>query len=393
MELSQSRTRSSAWSPKPDRRIFYTLASLASVAAEFALPSVTRAKKAPQSALHLCGSTPTLELGNFRDLQDHSFSTTPFSRKIVAAARVLGAALISSDTETHRLLYDATHLLREIAPHLRISVSAEDAIIKLPVPSLAIPTLPHGFGFKGGVARKVLALVLRANIETSAVRDLDCIAIGDHRDTSFQDVSRRYMGCEWEWTRTRQRGVEPVTNRAHFFNRRDFTINELFVVGDTLHLSLHCVADTLGGIIRPSLRYRKEGMTGLLATKALRFMAQAEFENRPLERERGGIAPEKVTAFDVAVHLKRSLYYGDKVARRFLELVKKCEYLRSLRLSDDVASAMQTLQAQLQEPNFFDTDDNGVVSDGTRNVRQPDKCQFPRFTGKKSAENHHKNLF
>lgn len=133
-----------------------------------------------------------------------------------------------------------------------------------------LPTLPEGYGFKGGAARAALEAELGSF--PGPVRDLDLVRIGPGEQGEEARLAEMYMpdDAAHGW------GVEEIRSLADYLNTRDFSINEVILVGDLLIASFDAIDDMLDRVIRPSAFEQNAdgGVPTKLTVKALRFQAE-----------------------------------------------------------------------------------------------------------------------
>lgn len=117
-----------------------------------------------------------------------------------------------------------------------------------------IRELKTGYAYKGGLARSVLEKELGIVTEIST-RDTDLLRIS-REENKDEDLAMAKEYCP-EDLEDGGHGVEKLA--LNYFETRDFTINELLVVGNKIILTKNCLLDTVRGIIRFS-SYEKSVM-------------------------------------------------------------------------------------------------------------------------------------
>lgn len=186
--------------------------------------------------------------------------------------------------------------------------------------------LPDGYCFIGGVARNIVLAEL--GNQTLPPRDIDIVAIEDFDpDMSLVDqLSREHMPDDY----AHGHGINTET-LGEYFDRRDFTINEVLVRGQEVYVTEQGLRDLKSKVIRPTqyeagswYDYDKEqeGISPKLAMKALRL--QVEFEE--LYGEEAGKLEgieqwqweiDAVPMFYLALALDKAYQQGDALATKF----------------------------------------------------------------------------
>jgi hypothetical protein len=120
---------------------------------------------------------------------------------------------------------------------------------------------------------------------------------------------------------------------GHYFETRDFTINELIAGADGIYCTKQCLLDTVRGIVRIS-DYEiedsedEDGEEGYyinpkLLAKALRFAAARYMQiGNPEDYEYF-----QIDAFHMALHLDRALEDGHEVAQRYVDNLQEHQQL------------------------------------------------------------------
>ena len=215
-----------------------------------------------------------------------------------------------------------------------------------------LPPVPEGYGFKGGVARKVLARTLRHNAFTLPVRDIDLLRTADTPGDEDHRLAQLYMPDDLTLG---EFGIEVLSDEAAYMNSRELTVNQLVLVGDELTVTHACLLDTLGLTLRVTgahlTRTRGYVHPGV-ALKALRFAA-----NLTAGGSEPRVLPFRVTPrrmkhgfdFYFALHLSRVYENGEAVAGVYLRLAADRGFLKRARLPEDAtaASAARILKKRL----------------------------------------------
>lgn len=109
-----------------------------------------------------------------------------------------------------------------------------------------MPYLPDGYGFTGGVARGALIGLLGDKIPK--VRDIDIEGIGSlGADKKLaMEVAKNYM------TEKEEKEAGFIVSLNGYMATRDFTINEVFIEGNTMYFSRRAAEDMRDKVIRPT---------------------------------------------------------------------------------------------------------------------------------------------
>jgi hypothetical protein len=190
--------------------------------------------------------------------------------------------------------------------------------------------LPPGYAVVGGAARDVLSSAV--NKQRLPIRDIDIVAFTElNPDTSFEtlrSVSQRLMPDDAAFGH----GVS-VVPLATYFETRDFTVNEVTIIGDRILASPMAISDLSAGIVRPST-YRHDPENNVYLPDRLRI--KALLMETVMTQELGyarieGFDPSyadcdnseselmAAPAFDIALGYQKALEYGELVAHSFLD--------------------------------------------------------------------------
>jgi hypothetical protein len=195
--------------------------------------------------------------------------------------------------------------------------------------------LPHGYGYKGGVARELLRAALKLPDSLGSIRDLDVVRLqAICPDYQLDEaVAQQFMPEDYACGH----GVESIFNIDDYLKSRDITLNEVLWSGDTLYASLDCVTDTLRGILRFSafeLDVEEECFNDKLLAKVFRLQAEAAAAGELLAI---AAMPYQVgiSAFHIALHLDRALAKGEDVAQRYLAGLSQAGYALESWVGED----------------------------------------------------------
>ena len=232
----------------------------------------------------------------------------------------------------------------------------DDGYYHIPIrtPLEGIDTLPHGYAYKGGVARWALAQCLGQNPNIPP-RDMDIIRVAgiEPNDSRDHEIATKYMPDDFMYGY----GVDIVETADEYFSTRDFTISEAYVNGSEIVVSAHCLSDSLESVIRFSdFEWNKhingeESKLEKLTAKAIRFAAESDFSmlgTTVYASNVESLLHNKLPPFQLALQLKRAWERDRKFAQNYVE--RLCELGH---LPPDVVSAEQAaniLNAQLEYP-------------------------------------------
>lgn len=204
------------------------------------------------------------------------------------------------------------------------------------------PPLPPGYGFKGGVARKALARVLRLPIWTAAVRDIDLLRDADTPPDHDRELAERYMTDDLIHGDAQ---VEAITNARDYFTTREVTVNQITFLDGEIEITHLGLLDTLGGVIRVTRQHLGTNYGRahpIVAFKVLRFAANLRAEGRepliPHFRVNFRRRPHPF-AFFLALQLSRAFESGMEVAEFYIDYAREWGLLGKAGLDDDTTAA------------------------------------------------------
>lgn len=181
--------------------------------------------------------------------------------------------------------------------------------------------LPHGIAVMGGIARSIAREMITG--EREPIRDIDLVNIVDEEGNSENDhetldmLSRKYMPDDDLFGHS----IRDET-LAHYFESRDFTINQSLIMDGKLIFSNFAYNDFQENIIRPTYfehPYDGEDIGSRLFLKAImmRSVISQISDSIPLIEDMQ--PPHHVKSFDIALFLNKAMSRGAKTARIFTE--------------------------------------------------------------------------
>ena len=246
-----------------------------------------------------------------------------------AAFAASGDRLSGADSPRERRAgaAECVALLASLAPGVDVKIGAGDAgALTFAADAALFPPLGPPYAFQGGVARRALALAAGAAGVGSAgpaVRDVDVARLAAGPDRAADDaLARRLMRDDWHAAGVTRGPIRASPSPAAYFRTRDLTVNEVLLRGGEVSCTPLGLCDFLGGVVRPTEFHRRQfrgRVSGLIACKAVRFVAQERAAGRPARLGVLPIAPPprgarpgpgRVAAFPLALHFARALRHG-----------------------------------------------------------------------------------
>jgi len=293
---------------------------------------------------------------DYSGFRSHMFGNAPpINDQLVLKARKLGDAFFEShigerwpDEHTDKLgdfNEECSDIIQTIFPLLSFK-SRFPGLFVFSACEKSYPLLPKGYSFKGGVARKALALSMGINIYTYPVRDMDILFFGDQRNLDLEDVlAKSFMQDDWLFAK--KSVVEMVPNIKAYLKTREFSVNEVVLNGTEIICSIQCLMDMIGGVIRLThnyLRRSNSGIGGIIAMKAVRFFSEGIAEGRSMVLPELPIDQKKILPFHVALHLSRALERSRETAEIFLNKSCSLGLIPAISLSGIVENDLVTLE-------------------------------------------------
>lgn len=188
-----------------------------------------------------------------------------------------------------------------------------------------IDELPTGYGFIGGAARNLLDAAVHPLDKIPKPRDVDIMYGANSR--GFYDGQQARSLAERFAPRdaAHGHGVQVIDDVADYMKTRDFTINQVMVVGDGLWTTDQAVMDMQHYIIRPTVHEHNERFSlGVnLALKAIRLWAEFKVDGIDivsikginLQRDTYGSAGDN--SFSQLLNLDKAFERGEEVAWQY----------------------------------------------------------------------------
>lgn len=235
--------------------------------------------------------------------------------------RLVAKSLITnSGSQAH--LREAHALIRDICPNIDVAPRGEYLSIsradKKITPLIQELDLAKSYGFKGGMARELLAETLKLR-QFRTPRDIDLVRKGSYFREQDRLVAQRLMPNDYKHGAR----IELIRSLPRYFTSRDLTINEVVAFKDEIAISTIGLLDHVSNTIRPS-RYqggtihRQPELDGRVLLKMIRLFAESEHFNESVELV--GL-PDIInfSEFDLAINLDKAYQRGPKVAAIFAE--------------------------------------------------------------------------
>ncbi len=214
-----------------------------------------------------------------------------------------------------RTVKDIRLFLYHVNPNAHVHHIGEKHVTFDRVELKRVPPPPHGYAYKGGAARLAVLELLGHPVGNQSARDLDLVRIGTQETSRDKVVGQEYMPEDFQ----HGYGVELTPSICRYLSTRDFTINETLYYTDRIVASRAAIQDMYNGCIRPTphVLHKRNQLPGNIVTKMLRFQAEAKLEGRSV-RVVGIPADQKVSPFDIALHLDRALGRSPRLAKQYL---------------------------------------------------------------------------
>ena len=218
------------------------------------------------------------------------------------------------------------------------------------------PPMPEGYGFKGGVARKALARVLRLPLSTSAVRDIDLLRLGGTPPEHDQRLAEVYMTDD---VIHGDAEVEEIVSPLEYLGSREFTVNEILFVDGVVRITPLGLLDTLGGVVRITqahLNRNRGRVHPVVGFKALRFAGTGRNEgnNIRIARFRLSYRPRAhPLAFFFALQLSRAYEADPAIAELYMGMARRRGFLEHVGLDEDVTAAEAAGLLKERLPGYY----------------------------------------
>lgn len=237
------------------------------------------------------------------------------------------------------------------------------------------PPMPPGYGFKGGVARKALARVLRLPLSTSAVRDIDLLRLGGTPPEHDQRLAEVYMTDD---VIHGDAEVEEIVSPLDYLTSREFTVNEILFVDGVVRITPLGLLDTLGGVIRITqahLNRNRGRVHPVVGFKALRFAGTGRHEgnNIRVARFRLSYRPRAhPLAFFFALQLSRAFEADPAIAERYMGMAQRRGFLEHVGLDEDTTAPEAAAMLKERLPGYYlEFPGSGVQAQVAGSTRPP----------------------
>lgn len=234
----------------------------------------------------------------------------------------LASKLLISNSGSQAHLRDACALIKGLCSNIAVSASGE--YLNIPGANTKMFAhseqfeLPKSYGFKGGMARELLAEALQLR-QFRTPRDIDLVRKGFYSTAQDRLVAERFMPNDFRHGAR----IELIRSLPRYFTSRDLTINEVIAFNEDIYTSIIGLLDHVSNTIRPS-RYRggtihrQPGLDGRVLLKMIRLFAESEHFNESVELV--GL-PDIInfSEFDLAINLDKAYQRGPEVAAIFAE--------------------------------------------------------------------------
>lgn len=293
-------------------------------------------------------------------LQSHHFDSS-LSRAIGDRFRQLADRLYERSVVKHwkQLSHEETDRIAEGLSALNDNLAFQfeaPCLYVMELDNPGLPDLPANFAFKGGVARKTLARLLRVNVQTSTVRDIDVVFHGRQVEPAVYDrVAKSLMQEDWIMARNPNKVIAKQTSAKGYFRTHEFTINQLWIKGDHLTCTAQALCDLVGNVVRPTahhLRVHRGGVDSIVAAKAVRFFVEGKAEGRPMRLDEFRLSAKFIRHFHLALHLARALESGDEIGHQYLLEIGR-RRLSRFRYRGNLEDAIRRLAAKIDQPLSF----------------------------------------
>ena len=177
-------------------------------------------------------------------------------------------------------------------------------------PSLEDLELPAGYGVKGGAARAIAAYTLFG--EVLPVRDVDLVALPNADMSLARELAAKYMPDDYHTGI----GAETVETITDLISERDFTINEVAVVGGQVFIT----EDAFTALRDKKIELADEIPGNKMKAKAQLLAAALEAADfNPTVSEE--LAVDDINPFWCGLMLNRALEQGYDVAQLYTDRI------------------------------------------------------------------------
>ena len=226
-------------------------------------------------------------------------------------------------------------------------ISWDENTVTLKAPKLSkLPRLPLNYAYKGGASRLALLAALGKNTKNRVPRDLDIFRVGKEATAEDSKVAKQFMPDDFK----HGSGVELVSDYENYLRTRDLTINQVALVEDKIICSYSAIEDSMNYILRPTPHVTdSNGLAqGKITMKTLRMRAESLLEGdiAVLSEERHN---PRVSMFDIALHLERSLTRGTRAAQYYISECVRLGYLTDDKMKSPIGDTIHTLQKKIRK--------------------------------------------
>ena len=188
------------------------------------------------------------------------------------------------------------------------------------------------------------------------IRDIDLVNITDRQgeepvsDDELIKLSEKYMPEDFAFGH----GIQSE-DFDHYFQTRDFTINQSLVLNGNLYVSEAAQNDFIENIIRPTyyeLPYSDDELSSRLFLKAVMMKSVLSNITSSIPLIEDVEYVEDVRLFDIALTLNKTMSRGVEVARGFTRDLVDWDLLRR-RFYDRPVAAAKYLSSHLWEFDFY----------------------------------------
>lgn len=235
----------------------------------------------------------------------------------------------------------------------------------------------------GGMARSIAREMVAGDKEP--IRDIDLICIENNNEPMpdpevLDELSREFMPDDYAFGH----GIQ-TEELEHYFDSRDFTVNECLILNGALVMSNYAYNDLQENIIRPTYYEVPRDDWNASGRSALRAMTmQAALlesaESYPTIEDLN-INSNYIRSFDVAVQLNKAMRRGAEVACNFTNLLADYAAIPAEFGGKPKATARYLMEYRVYNFEFRESSDERVIEFG------PEKNKF--YNPGRASEEYH----